>query len=446
LAPFAATPLPHVDAVILPVLAMIFVNNLITSSLLFSQFSIVPSRSLLALASGYLFAALIAIPHALSIPGGLAPTGLLGAGSETAAWLYVFWHMGFALGLIVYAWLKDEYYTNTETPDSTLSAVGWSVAIVVCLVFGLTWITTARYGLLPTLFLSRTNQAPLAHYIALLIFLMNAMALALLWTRRRSVLDLWLMVVACALMMELLLVGLFSNVRFSLGFYFGPIFSLITATIVLVILLVEAARLYARLAHSNMMLRRQQNNKLINIEAMAASIAHEVRQPLAAIVMNGSSALRFLGMSAPNLEEARSSLNAIVRDGHRASEVFESIRALVRSSDRGMQPIDVNEIIPGALRILRADLNDHGVTTRIELTSELPLVMGHKGQLQEVLLNLASNAIEAMDVNKEGSRVLRLKTEQHGRDAIAVSVEDSGPGIDPEAGDDIFDCLRYEEA
>jgi signal transduction histidine kinase len=195
----------------------------------------------------------------------------------------------------------------------------------------------------------------------------------------------------------------------------------------------------AHLARSNMMLQREQNNKLMNLEAMAASISHEVNQPLAAIALNGSAALRFLGHSPPNLEEVRSALDRIVTASHQASEVFGSIRALFGSADQRHEPIDVNEIVLGSLRALRGELDDRGVTTRTELTSELPLVMGHRGQLQEVLLNLGRNAIEAMDAVKDGNRVLGVRTERDERDAIIVAVRDTGPGIDPEKLNGMFE-------
>jgi signal transduction histidine kinase len=195
----------------------------------------------------------------------------------------------------------------------------------------------------------------------------------------------------------------------------------------------------AHLARSNMMLQREQNNKLMNLEAMAASISHEVNQPLAAIAVNGSAALRFLGHSPPNLEEVRSALDRIVADSHRASEVFDNIRALFGSADQRHEPINVNEIVLGSLRALSGELDDRGVATRTELTSELPLVMGHRGQLQEVLLNLGRNAIEAMDAVKDGNRVLGVKTERDERDAIIVAVRDTGPGIDPDKLNGIFD-------
>ena len=211
--------------------------------------------------------------------------------------------------------------------------------------------------------------------------------------------------------------------------------------LVLAALFSERRESEARLARSNMMLQREKDNKLMNLEAMAASISHEVRQPLAAIATSGDAALRFLGHAPPDLEEVRLALERIVTASHRASDVFDNIRVLFGSADQELEPVDVNVVVLDALRALRGELDDHGVTTRTELTSELPLIMGHRGQLQEVILNLAHNAIEAMDAIVEGSRVLGVTTQHHDRDTIAVAVEDSGPGIDPEKLDGIFDTF-----
>jgi len=182
----------------------------------------------------------------------------------------------------------------------------------------------------------------------------------------------------------------------------------------------------------------------MNLEAMAASIAHEVRQPLSAIAANGSAALRFLGRTPPDHKEVRSALSRIISDSHRASQVFDNIRALFGKSDKGHEHelTDMNEVILEVLRTLRGELQDRVITVRTELTSKLPVVMGHRGQLHEVLLNLVRNAIEAMDAVKDGSRVLRMRTERHNdRDKIVVAVEDSGPGIDAEKLDGIFDAF-----
>jgi signal transduction histidine kinase len=197
-----------------------------------------------------------------------------------------------------------------------------------------------------------------------------------------------------------------------------------------------------QLAQSNALLQRERDNKLMNLEAMAASIAHEVRQPLVAIAANGGAALRFLGRTPPDQEEVRSALSRIISDSHRASQVFDNIRALFGKADKGHEPVYVNEIAHEVLHTLRGELNDHGIMIRTDLTPRLPLVMGHRGQLHEVFLNLVRNAIEAMDAIKDGRRVLQVRTECHDdRDEIVVAVEDSGPGIDPEKLDGIFDAF-----
>jgi signal transduction histidine kinase len=211
--------------------------------------------------------------------------------------------------------------------------------------------------------------------------------------------------------------------------------------IVLASLFSERRESEARLARSNMMLQRERNNKLMNIDAITSAIVHEVRQPLAAIATNGSAGIRWLTKTPPDFDEVRAAMTRIVRDSHRASQVLESIRALFKSADLEVQPVDLNGIALGALDLLRGELTDHGVITRTELAPELPLVGGHSGQLQEVMLNLVRNAIDAMDSITDRARVLRVRTECDGRDAIVVSVEDSGPGIDPKKVDSIFDAF-----
>ena len=211
--------------------------------------------------------------------------------------------------------------------------------------------------------------------------------------------------------------------------------------IVLASLFSERRESEARLARSNMMLQRERNNKLMNIDAITSAIVHEVRQPLAAIATNGSAGIRWLTKTPPDFDEVRAAMTRIVRDSHRASQVLESIRALFKSADLEVQPVDLNGIALGALDLLRGELTDHGVITRTELAPELPLVGGHSGQLQEVMLNLVRNAIDAMDSITDRARVLRVRTECDGREAIVMSVEDSGPGIDPKKVDSIFDAF-----
>ena len=187
-------------------------------------------------------------------------------------------------------------------------------------------------------------------------------------------------------------------------------------------------------------LERERDNKLTNVEAIMAAIAHEVRQPLMAIGINGSAARRFLARVPADIDEVATNLDRIIKDSRRASEVFDSILALFRREDQERQPINVNEVALEVLQSSRGELDERRVTTRTELASELPLISGHKRQLQQVISNLVQNAIEAMDNTTDRDRVLRVRTLQNS-DAIVVAVEDSGPGFDPKQLSRIFDAF-----
>ncbi len=193
-----------------------------------------------------------------------------------------------------------------------------------------------------------------------------------------------------------------------------------------------------QLAHSNTMLERERDNKLLNAQALTAAIVHEVRQPLAAIAVYASAALRFLGKTPPDLAEVRLALNNMIGDTHRTSDVLEGFRTLFAKSDQKTEQVRVNEIILGVLQSSRKELQDHRIETRLELASELPLVESHRRQLEEVIFNLVHNAIEAMDAAAVRDRVLWVRTELKGHDAITVAVRDSGLGIDPERLESIF--------
>ena len=187
-------------------------------------------------------------------------------------------------------------------------------------------------------------------------------------------------------------------------------------------------------------LRRERNNKLMNMEAMAAAISHEVRQPLASIAANGSAALRFLSHEPPDLEEVQSALNRTVNDSHRASEIFDSIRALFGKTDPDHESIDTNDLVRGVMEALHGELEAHGITAGVQLPPGLPQIAGHRGQLQEVLINLVRNAIEAMHDDADSSRLLQVRTQRH-EDKVMIAVEDSGPGINPKLRTNIFDAF-----
>lgn len=209
-------------------------------------------------------------------------------------------------------------------------------------------------------------------------------------------------------------------------------------TFVLAALFSERRDSEARLTRSNMMLERERDNKLMNAQAITAAIAHEVRQPLAAIATNAGAARRFLRQSPPDIAEIEAGLGRIISESHRTSEVFDSIRALFRKPDEQRRPVDVNAIIRGVLQSLGSEVRDRGIVVRTDLMSGLPLISAHAGQLQEVVFNLTHNAIEAMSATPSRSRLLQVRTALRGADTIAVEVEDSGLGIDAKQLEGIF--------
>jgi C4-dicarboxylate-specific signal transduction histidine kinase len=170
--------------------------------------------------------------------------------------------------------------------------------------------------------------------------------------------------------------------------------------------------------------------------AMTASIAHEVNQPLAAIVANANAALRWMARTPPDVAEARESLEQIVREGQRAAEVIQSVRSMFKSKELVRASVDLNQLIHEVLALVQGTLEKHGVVVHTELDEALIPVTGNRVQLQQVLFNLVTNAIEAMELVAD-RRVL-VKSELDSGGEVRVTVEDSGSGIDPKVIDQIF--------
>ncbi len=396
----------------------------------------------MVLGSGYLFTALIVIPHALTFPGAFTSTGLLGAGLQSTVWLYIFWHAGSPLAVIVYVWLKDkDVESGTSMPErSPIAVIGWSVAVVTATVCGLTWVAIAGDWLLPKIFLDnlRMNQN-LSWLFGGLIISLDAIALALLWLRRRSVLDLWLMVMCCTWLLEGAVAAILINARFSLGWYAGRIYSLIAAIVVLVVLLSETTTLYAYLARSVMKKRGEREARQIAMDAMAASIAHEVNQPLSAIALNSQAALLFLARTPPNIDEVRAALECIASDSARGSTVITSLRAMFKKDVHGRAWLSVNDLLREVLAMVDVELRTQRVSVLTDLHDGIPRLLADRGQLQQVFSNLILNAIEAMRSITDRARLLRVTSQIQEPSGVLIAIEDSGTGIDGKDKNRIFE-------
>ena len=182
-------------------------------------------------------------------------------------------------------------------------------------------------------------------------------------------------------------------------------------------------------------------NRIATAGELTASIAHEIKQPLAAMVTNANAGLRWLAKETPDLDETRKAMTNVVSDGHRASEVIGSVQAMFKKDSQAKTTVDLNNVIQDVLGLVHGDLETQGILVQSGLTRPLPLVLGHSGQLQQVILNLVRNAADAMDSVSGRARALRMKTAIHDPDSVLLSVEDSGAGITPEDIDRIFESF-----
>jgi PAS domain S-box-containing protein len=179
--------------------------------------------------------------------------------------------------------------------------------------------------------------------------------------------------------------------------------------------------------------------RLTTMGELAASIAHEINQPLGAMVANSDACLRWLANDRPNLDEARGAAESIIRDGHRAGDIIRSIRALARKSGPEMTQLDINDAIREVLILMRSELQDRHVSLETQLSGGLYPILGDRVQLQQVIVNLIMNGIEAMSAVMRQPRVLGVRSQIDGPDHVLIAVEDSGPGLAPEAMDRLFD-------
>jgi diguanylate cyclase (GGDEF)-like protein len=255
-APFAKVQLQRVDAFIPVYETAVIIFDFVTALLLFGQYAFLRSRAILVLASGYLFTSIMTIAHVLSFPGLFAPQGLLGAGMQTTVWLYVFWHVGFALFVIAFALLHDET-PEIKAPDRPArTAIILSVCLVLVATALLTVLATTGQALLPAV-LDGDRYGPGSHLIALGAWPIGLIALAIMLQRGpRSVLDLWVMVVISVQVLEVALSATLNGGRFDLGFYLGRIYGLMAVSVVLLVLLIEHGRLYGQLVAKQKELRR----------------------------------------------------------------------------------------------------------------------------------------------------------------------------------------------
>jgi len=440
IAPFASIPVSRVDAFIPVLQTVVCVVDLVTATLLFAQFSIQPQLALLALASGYIFSGSFAFLQTLAFPGAYAPAGLIGDGPNTPAWLYVLWHTTFPATILIYALSKDTIGASKLLGGSTKATIAITVACVLAVTAGLTWIVTTNTEYLPVLFTTDVRfQTRLGNQINVALWLWGATALTALLFRRRTMLDLWLMVTLLAYMPNFLVAIIGSSIRFTIGWYAARCFILVGSCMLLGVLLVETTFLYSRLASAMILQRRERAHRVMSVDEATAAIAHEIKQPLGAMSLNCDAALGCLRATPIDLEELRSCLMDVKNDNSRANEIVAGIRALFKKTAPQRTTVEINRLAREVLRMVEHDLHVHGVSISTEFEESVPLVRADPIQLQQVILNLVRNAIDAIAISPTNTKAIRLMTTYDGKSVVSIYVQDTGPGIVTENETQIFD-------
>jgi signal transduction histidine kinase len=227
----------------------------------------------------------------------------------------------------------------------------------------------------------------------------------------------------------------------------ATIFVVLLQTILITALLAQILRRRRAEATSRMALSDLARvTRLTTLGEMTASIAHEINQPLGAIVTNGEAALRWLANVTPDLDEARAALSRIVSNGYRASQVISRIRAMLKKDADTRTLLDFNDLVGEVLVFVRGEIADHKIVLRTALNENLPKVTGDRIQLQQVVLNLLLNGIDSMASISDRERLLKLRSEQDGSSTVVLTVEDAGKGIDTDIKDRIFEAFFTTKA
>jgi signal transduction histidine kinase len=444
--PVRDRPVRELDSFIPAVDGIMLFGELITATLLYAQASVFRSRALNVLASSYVFGALLLIPHALTFPGAFAPDGLLGAGVNTTAWIYTIRRVAFPIAIIFYVYLRDADASLHRQNDRPPANVRAGLLLACALAAAVTMLTTVGHELLPSYFLNRSDLIytyAVADQSA--VFGLYVLATAVLFRKRRSLLDICLLVAFSGWLIESLLV-LTLHSRFTAGWYclFGLM--LFSHLVVVIALIAESNWLYVRLTLTVAARQRERDARLLSMDAVAGAISHEVGQPLTAMVTSATAALRLLDREPIDLEKMRASLRSTVDAGKRGFDVMKSIRAMFSKRPSAPTAIDLNQLVRETAALLDREVSGRKVSMELALDDALPPVLVDRVQMQQVLVNLLINALEAMVTTRGQPRRIAVRSAALNDRDVLLEVSDTGKGIAAEDMPHIFEAFFTTKA
>ena len=410
----------------------------ITAAILYTQAAVFRSRALIVLASGYVISGLLLIPWALTFPGAFSDTGLLGANINTTGWIAFSWRLSIPISILFYAMLKRADAASPPPAERFPAKVYRGLLISIAIAIAATLFATLGHDLLPPFFVDQSiviRSTLITVNIVVIAWTIAAMAMLL--RQDRSVLDLWLLVALSAWLAQSLLNMLLQS-RFSLGAYVFLGLTLVSNLVVMLALVTESNRLYARLALSTAARDRERDARLMSMDAVAAAIAHEVGQPLTAANLGTSAAIDWLTRPKPQagkavqvLEESRQSLR-------RTFDVMKSIRATFAQQTGTLAEFSLNELVRETATLMDREFTVQRISLALMLDETLPAILGNRVQLQRVLINLLTNAIEAVKAKRRGQRSVVIRTGPIDGRHLVLEVSDSGVGVSAEEASQVF--------
>lgn len=446
-APFARVAWANLPTFVPIQKTLMLVSDLITATLLFGQYSIGRNPTLNILAAGYLFTALITIPHALTFPGVFSEHGLLSSGPQSAAWLYVAWHAVLPLAVIVFALRRPHEMALDDPVGKSGPAIFTAVLSAAGAVTALTLLVTAGHSWLPPM-MEGGHFTTVTRIVVGAMLLLPLSALLVLATRRPcSVLDLWLMVVMFALLCTITIGAFLSGERFDVGWYLGSVFDWLTSIFVLLMLLSETVALYARQFHAAAIERRDRERRINEMEAIlvhlsrigelgqhVSALAHEVNQPLTAILNYAAAGMQVAETAPGQLKRLLQRLN---EQAVRATEIIRNLRDFVAQHESEKRLENLHEVLQRAVRLALAASTECTPMIEMQCSLATSLAFIDRVQIEQVVFNLVRNAIEAMADSPQP--VLTLATSLSSEGVIEVTVADTGPGLAPDVREKLFE-------
>jgi signal transduction histidine kinase len=448
-APFAKVQLPAVAAFLPAYQSALIITDIVTALLIFGQFAILRSTSLLVLACGYLFSALMATIHVLSFPGLFAEGGLISGGGQTTAWIYFLWHGGFPLFVVGYALLERR--AAETSAGSPAGAITWSIAAVFAVTGLLVLLTTAGHDALPQIMRGDLDNSTKV-YVATATWLVGIAALAVLWRRKqRTVLDVWLMVVMAVWAFDVALASVLNHGRFDVGWYAGRIYGLAAMSFILMVLLVEHSVLYARLIaarEGELREYRRAEEKTAelaatnrDLEAFSYSVSHDLRAPLRSI--DGFSRVLQEDYAERLDQTGREHTDRIRRATQRMNDLIDDLLSLAKVSRADLRLAEINL---GTLAHEIADtLRERAPDRKAQFVISEPIQAKVDSRLMRIALdNLLGNAWKFTS-NKSPAEIEIGQRVVDGEPACYV--RDNGAGFDMAYAGKLFQAFqRFHDA